>query len=75
MHIEDRSFVCHSEAHGDLPAGPAGPRQCTGAAVILAREGRPNQVMRLAVGLGEPPFIDPGPTVIPWATLDEWAED
>jgi hypothetical protein len=75
MHEQGHSFVCHSEAHGLVPAGPAGPRQCTGAAVILAREGRPNQVMQVAVRLGEPPFVDPGDRVVPWATLDAWATD
>jgi hypothetical protein len=68
-----QSFVCHSEAHGDAPPGPAGPRQCSGAAVIMAREQRPNLIMRTAVAFREPPFVDPGERIIPWATLDDWA--
>ncbi len=73
MLVEGRSFLCHSEAHGLEPAGPAGPRQCTGAAVVLAREGHPNQVMQIAARLGEPPFVDPGERVIPWTSLEDWA--
>jgi hypothetical protein len=66
------SFTCHKEGHGLAPAGPAGPRQCTGAAVVLAREGSSNMVMRLAVAFNEPPFVDPGVDVVPWSSLTEW---
>lgn len=67
------SFVCHMEAHGDLPGGGAGPRMCTGAATLLARVGKPNAVMQIAVRLGEPPFVDQG-ELMPWGSLAEWVD-
>ena len=72
--LAGESFTCHEEAHGIVPPGPAGPRQCTGAAVVLARQRLMNMVMALAVRYAEPPFEDPGPTGIPWQTLTEWVE-
>ncbi len=66
------SFSCHMEAHGTLPAGPAGERQCTGAATVLEREGGQNMVMRLAVVFDEPEWVRA--ERVEWDSLDEWAD-
>ena len=70
--LSGESFPCHMEAHGDLPAGPAGQRQCTGGAEVLDRMDRPNTVMNVALRLGQPPYVSPG-DLVPWKNLNDWA--
>ena len=67
------SFVCHMESHGSASKGPASSaRHCTGAAVVMDRQGTPTETMRLAVALREPEFQRT--PAVPWQTARDWAE-
>ena len=58
------AFQCHKTVdYSDERPGPgATPQQCAGLMAILARDGRPNQIMQVAERLGalDPAILDPG---------------
>lgn len=68
------SFSCHRTVHHDDDGDPIdreGELHCAGAAIVLERDGTPNQLMQLAQRLGcwKPP-TDPQQVVV--ASLDDF---
>jgi hypothetical protein len=78
--VEAIAFQCHKtvdyEVEDDEPPKPGDkPQQCAGLMAVLHREGRPNQIMQIAIRLGHLNPVELDPDNEAYASIAEALED